>query len=117
MTLYNSVCFGLHRNPHNKILDQFKMRAFADDKSYAEQITNVAMELENTLENRKMLVTSIFSSSHDLERPFSKGCQNLELFNTGLTHYQMTKFRLVNTETNCRHFKVHLKWKISTILG
>ena len=33
------------------------------------------------------------------------------------SHYQ-TNFRLVQIEINCRrHFKVHLKWKISTIKG
>ena len=43
----------------------------------------------------------------------------LSLFQiVALTHYQTTgpKFRLVQIETNCRrHFKVYLKWKISTI--
>ena len=35
-----------------------------------------------------------------------------------VTHYQMTNFRPVQIERNCRqHFKVHLKWKISTIQG
>ena len=35
-----------------------------------------------------------------------------------LTHYQMTNFRLVQIETNCRrYFKVHLKRKISTVQG
>ena len=37
-------------------------------------------------------------------------------FTNCLTHYQTTKFSLVQTETNCRqHFTVHLKWKINAI--
>ena len=38
-----------------------------------------------------------------------------QCFLPSLTQYQSTKFRLVQIETNCRHFKVYLKWKISTI--
>ena len=39
-------------------------------------------------------------------------------FGKELTHYRRQNFRLVKIKTNCRqHFKVHLKWKISTIEG
>ena len=58
---------------------------------------------------------SLFKSPNILRQNF-KLVQIESICVDDLTHYQMTKFETGPVETNGRrHFKVHLKWKISTI--
>ena len=57
--------------PNNKILDLSKFKAFADDKIIGTQKLNLLWEEQKTLwDNEKMLVTSIFSFSHNFFKSF-----------------------------------------------
>ena len=57
----------VHSLQNDKILDQSKLKAFADDKLKVIQMAKFVLgKIENTVEKKKMLVTSIFFSSHNV---------------------------------------------------
>ena len=60
-----------------------------------------------------LLETSNFSFSHSVCKRFvSQGSQKVSLCGNGLTHYQMTNFRLFQTERVCRRqFQIGQKWQ------
>ena len=52
---------------NDKIVDMSNLKAFADDKIYVtEKLKFVLRSIENIMGKEKMLVTSIFSSSHNV---------------------------------------------------
>ena len=60
---------GVHLNalPNDKYLDWSKLTAFADEKFNLAEIFKFILEKVKTLlEKKKMLVTSIFSFSHNV---------------------------------------------------
>ena len=58
--------------PNDKILDQSKLKAFADDKIYVTQKLKFVIEWVKTVwEKEKMPVTSIFFFSHIFFKSFS----------------------------------------------
>ena len=52
--------------PNNKILDRFKLKAFADNKMRLKYGNLFGEEQRTLLEKEKMLVTSVFSYSHNV---------------------------------------------------
>ena len=57
----------LNSLPNDKILDETKLKAFADDKiNVAQMMVFVFDRVENIVENGEMLVTSILSFSHNV---------------------------------------------------
>ena len=73
-SLYSLVINSL---PNNKILDQSEFKAFADDKIilFSRNWNSFREEWKTLWEKEKMLVTSIFSFSHNVfKRPLSQGC-------------------------------------------
>ena len=57
--------------PNDKILKQPKLKAFADEKINVTKNCNLFWEMQKTLwEKQKMLVTSIFSFSHNVFKVF-----------------------------------------------
>ena len=57
------VCAGLNPLPNDKILDWSKLETFADDKV---NVTEKLKLILGRVEREKMLVTSIFSFSHNV---------------------------------------------------
>ena len=63
--------------PGDKILDWSKFKASADDKILTQKLKFVTGRIENMREKKKMLVTSIFSFSHNVFTNFLLGlCGN-----------------------------------------
>ena len=53
--------------PNDEILDLFKLKAFADNKiNVTQKLKFVSLRVEDIGEKEKMLVTSIFSFSHNV---------------------------------------------------
>ena len=78
---------GLNSLPNDKILDVTKLKAFADDKiNLAQMMISVIPIVENMVgKGAKMLVTSIFSFSHNVfKRILSWGCSKSGLCGTEL---------------------------------
>ena len=71
---------------NNNLLDQSKLKVLADDKiSVTKKLKFVLERLENVVEKEKMLVTSIFSCSHNVfKRLLFQGGQKSGLFRKGL---------------------------------
>ena len=62
-------------------------------------------------ETENILLTSIFSSSHNIFQNL-QGVENSGFCGNGLTHYQTTNFRLFQTERVCRRqFQIWQKWQ------
>ena len=58
---------GLNSLPNDKILGMAELKAFAVDKlNVAKMMFALFDRVQNTLEEEKMLVTSIFSFSHSV---------------------------------------------------
>ena len=72
--------------PHDKILDQTKLKAFADDKLHVtKRIITVFDRVENIVEKGEIACTSNFSFSHNIfKRLLSQTRQNVSLCGNGL---------------------------------
>ena len=80
--------------PDDKILDQTKLKAFADDKlNVTKIIISVLDRVENIVGKGEIAFTSNFSFSHyAFKRLLSQTCQKVSLCGNELTLYQKTKF-------------------------
>ena len=80
--------------PHNRILDQTQLKAFADDKlNVTKMIIFVCDRLENIVGRGEIACISNFSFSHYvLKKLFSLTLLKVSLCGNVLTHYQTTKF-------------------------
>ena len=59
--------------PHDKILDQTKLKAFADDKLYVTKIIiSVFDRVENIVEKGEIACTSNFCFSHNVSIPIKR---------------------------------------------
>ena len=81
--------------PDDKILDQTKLKAFADEKlDVTKMIISVFERMENIVGKGEIACTSNFSFSHNVfKRLLSQMCQKLSLCGNGFTLYQTTKFQ------------------------
>ena len=95
----------LNSLPNDKVFDQSEFKAFADDNLVAVQMNELVFDgIENIVGKGENA-----GYQHFLLCPqyFQKASQHI---------IRRQNFRLVQIETNCRrHFKVHLKWKISVL--
>ena len=75
--------------PHNKILDQTKLKAFANNKlNLTKMIISVFDGVENIVGKGKIACTSNFSFSHNVfKRLLSQTRQEVSLCGNGLTLY------------------------------
>ena len=89
-------CF--HPLPHDKILDQTKLKAFADDKlNVTKMIISVFDRVENFVGKGDIACTSNFSFSHSVfKRLVSQACQQVTLRGNGLT----LSFRMMTQEVS-----------------
>ena len=63
----NCVVKDIKSLPHDKILNLTKLKAFADDKIHLIHVMNSLFDgVENIMGKEKMLVTTIFSFSHNV---------------------------------------------------
>ena len=74
--------------PHDKILDQTKLKAFADDKlNVTKVIISVCDRAENIVGKGEIACTSNFSFSHNVfKRLLSQRRQKASLCGNGLRH-------------------------------
>ena len=95
---------GFNPLPLNKILDQTKSKAFADDKLNVSKMTIPVFDrVENSVGKGEIACTSNFSFSHIVfKRLLSQTHHKVPLCGNGLTHYHTTNFRLFQTEKVCR---------------
>ena len=79
--------------PHNKILDQTKLKAFAEDKlNVTKMIVSVFDREENIVGKGEIACTSNFSFSHNVfKRLFSQTRQKVSLCGNGLNYLQLLK--------------------------
>ena len=70
---------GINSFPHDKILDQIKLKALADDKlNVTKMIISVFDRGENIVKKGEIVCTSNFSFSHNVfKRPLSQTCQKV----------------------------------------
>ena len=74
--------------PHNKILDQTKLKAFANDNlNVTKMIISVFDGVENIVGKEKTACTSNFSFSHVFKRLLSQARQKMSLCRYGLTAF------------------------------
>ena len=67
LKLHYSLLYGVNPFPNDKVLDETKFKAFADDKLNNKKIIFLSLiEWKTFWEQEKMLVTSIFSFSHNV---------------------------------------------------
>ena len=73
--------------PHDKILGQTKLKAFADDKlNVTKMVISVFDRVENIVGKREITCTSNFSFSHNVfKRLLSQSCQKVSSCGNGLT--------------------------------
>ena len=63
----HNISYSINSLPNNKILDLSKLKTFADYNVKVFQRLNFVLEREeNIVEKEKMVVTSIFSFSHNV---------------------------------------------------
>ena len=81
--------------PHDKLFDQTKLKALADDKLNAtKMIDSVFDRVENIVGNGEIACTSNFSFSHNVfKRLLSQTCQKVSLCGNGLSHKEQNKPR------------------------
>ena len=77
---------GLNPFPHDKISDQTKLTAFADNKlNVTKMIISVFVRVENIVGKGEIAYTSNFSFSHNVfKRLFYQTCQKVSLCGNGL---------------------------------
>ena len=78
---------GLNPFPHDKILDQTRLKAFADDKlNVTKMIISDFDRVDNIVGKGEIACTSNFSFSHNVfKRLLSQRRQKVSLFGNGLT--------------------------------
>ena len=94
--------YTLNPFPHDKILDETKLKAFADDKSnVTKMIISVFDRVENIVGKEEIACTSNFSFSHNVfKRVLSLTCQKVSLCGNGLTlSHTMTPFDAPGKQT------------------
>ena len=81
------VVLGFNPFPHDKILDQTKLKAFADDKlEITKMIISVLDRVENIVGKGEIACTSNFSFSHNVFKGFlPKGVKRWEWVKATLT--------------------------------
>ena len=77
--------------PHDKIMNQTKLKAFADDKlNVTKMIISVFDRVENIVEKGEIAGTSNFSFTHNIfKRLLSQRHQKVSLCGNGLTYGQL----------------------------
>ena len=111
---FNMFIQQFNQFPHDKILDQTKLKAFADDKlNVTKMVISVFHRVEKIEGKGEIACTSNFSFSHIVfQRLLSQMCQKVSLCGNGLTHYQTTNFRVFQSESICRRqFQIWRKWQ------
>ena len=84
--------------PHDKILDQTKLKAFADDKlNVTKMVISVFHRVENIEGKGEIACTSNFSFSHIVfQRLLSQMCQKVSLCGNGLNHNNLMNISISN---------------------
>ena len=90
--------------PHDKILDQTKLKAFADEKlNVTKMIISVFDRVEKIVGKGEIACTSNFSFSHNVfERLFSQTHQKVSLCGNGLNTAQMMNNNFDKSRKHCR---------------
>ena len=88
--------FSINPFPHDKILGQTKLKAFADDKlNVTKMVTSVFDRVENIVGNGEIACTSNFSFSHNVfKRLLSQTCQRVSLHGNEL-NLEVTLFTII----------------------
>ena len=83
----SAICSNFNPIPHDEILDQTKLKAFADDKlNVTKMIISVFDRVENIVGKGEIACTSNFSFSHNVfKRLLSQRHQKASLCGNGLT--------------------------------